>query len=119
MGPLYYHTKPVPGLRRVTVCGIIKNDKMSFGVARCSKKDTFKKAKGRLIAEARAKNKPNLGIIIPGSVEESGKFGQLFVQKAKHLAIMAQENNNLPNLGQPNLGDSFLNKISKLFEKLF
>lgn len=43
---------------RVTICGIIKDEKMSVGVSVCSAEDTFVKKIGRNNAYERAFNKP-------------------------------------------------------------
>lgn len=53
-------TSIVRTLPRITVASVYDPDKnkMYFGVAVCSPKDTFKKSVGRELAEDRARNKP-------------------------------------------------------------
>lgn len=54
----------VKTLPRVVVASIYNSEEnsMSFGVALCSPKDTFKKAIGRKLAEDRARIKPNVKV---------------------------------------------------------
>jgi len=54
----------VKTLPRITVASIYnaKENIMSFGVAVCSPKDTFKKSVGRKLAEDRARINPNIKI---------------------------------------------------------
>ncbi len=61
---LFFHTKKksihknVFHKRNVTFAGIVHEDKVLIGLAECSEKDQFVKAKGRLIATGRANAKP-------------------------------------------------------------
>lgn len=67
--------------RRLTICGIANHDRMSFGVAACSKKDRFVKRIGRNIAYGRAMKKPIWSFIIPSDEN----FGKYFIKTAKTI----------------------------------
>lgn len=67
---LYYlerNLRPARRLPRVTVASVYnkETDKMTFGVAICSPKDTFKKSEGRKLAYERAINNPDIIINKP------------------------------------------------------
>jgi hypothetical protein len=50
---LFFHTPQASGLPRYTVAGYIKDNTLYLGIARCGKKDSFKRSIGRQIAEGR------------------------------------------------------------------
>lgn len=81
---LYYHSKNLKK-RRITVCGIINEGVISFGVSRCSKKDNFVKSKGRLISQGRAETVPSY------SCDYTGRYQ--FVVLAKQITefLMAKK----------------------------
>lgn len=62
---------------RVTICGIFDPDKktLTFGVARCSVKDTFVKAIGRDLAYKRAITEPYKVV----SVSDNEKISKVFI----------------------------------------
>lgn len=67
--PLFYYpdssmSSIVKVLPRITVASVYdsKENTMSFGIASCSPKDTFKKEVGRKLAEDRARINPTLKI---------------------------------------------------------
>jgi predicted membrane GTPase involved in stress response len=88
MNVYYHHSALEVGKPRVTVAGIIIDGILRLGVSRCSIKDNFIKAKGRMIAKARAEKRPSLTVSIPEGTE---KPGLIFMSKAKMLIGLAQE----------------------------
>lgn len=58
--PVYVYpgSKLIKNLPRVTVCSVLDDNKLSFGFATCSDKDTYKRKIGQRIAFARAITKP-------------------------------------------------------------
>lgn len=65
--------------RRVVVSGIVEGNTIKLGKAECSEKDTFTKAKGRLIASGRAAKKPFATI----NVVEGESAGKTFANYVK------------------------------------
>ena len=70
-------------LPRVTICGIYDTDDntMSFGVARCSGKDSFLKAKGRELSRKRANESP----ITVVTVLPDQKISEVFITNARDI----------------------------------
>ena len=71
--------------RRLTIAGVIddENNTIKIGIAQCSPKDQFIKAKGRAIATGRAKSSnPYMTI----SDVDSHLSTKTFVNKAKEIA---------------------------------
>lgn len=70
-------------LPRATICGIWDTDtnKMSFGVSRCSSKDTFRKDVGRKLAYERALNNPSRVL----TLDALDSVPELFIQTAYQL----------------------------------
>ena len=52
---MYFHGKTVDGCR-YTISGVIKDDDLHMGIAICSNKDQFDRAKGRTISTGRVLN---------------------------------------------------------------
>jgi hypothetical protein len=88
MDKLFYHTKPQDDPcgkgKRMTICCLVDNNKMSFGLTKTHHKDVkiFKKAKGRLIAEGRALVKPQFAVPTPPTKKE---IRELFKEICKEL----------------------------------
>lgn len=76
----YRYKKPMP---RLTVCGIwdTEANTMSFGVARCSEKDTFEKAIGRSISHQRASEDPCKVV----HIDKLDKVSDIFMMVAENL----------------------------------
>lgn len=75
--------KYVRNFPRITICGIYddENNTMSFGVARCSSRDSFVKAKGRELSQNRAETKPyKIVKILPGQ-----KVSDVFMANAVEI----------------------------------
>jgi hypothetical protein len=56
---LFFHTpqdERVKSLHRYTLAGLVKDNVLYLGIARCGRKDTFKRSTGRKIAEIRMKS---------------------------------------------------------------
>lgn len=72
----FFYSRPEESKNRVTVCGIFDTETkiMKYGVARCSKRDTFKKDFGRRIALGRAQRNP----YFETEVEDGVKISELF-----------------------------------------
>ena len=72
-GNIIGHPTRIP---RVTICGIFDPDKktLTFGVARCSAKDTFVKATGRDLAYKRAITEPYKVVSVPNNEKISKIF---------------------------------------------
>lgn len=75
-------------LPRVTVASVYdrENNSMSFGVAVCSPKDTFRKSEGRDLAYKRAMENPNCVVksIKKGHVREvSKKYSNALIEQAE------------------------------------
>lgn len=68
--------------RRLTIAGVIQDNKMLFGYAICSNKDQFAKFRGRIIAEGRAKKLP----IHEENIENNLHTGKLFINLAEKIA---------------------------------
>ena len=68
---------------RVTICGIYDNVEktMSYGVAKCSRKDTFVRKLGQKISYSRALNKPYRVV----KIQPEDKISQLFITHAKDI----------------------------------
>jgi hypothetical protein len=70
--PYFYHSAPTEGEQRMTIAGIKDEDGLiKLGIAKCSLKDTFSKAKGRELALERAA-KSQLGTIQIGKNKHVG-----------------------------------------------
>lgn len=76
--------KGVTHNRRLCISGVFSENSIKIGVAMCSKKDRFVKAKGRAIAEGRAKGKPIHTIIINDNIKGITPSAQFFMY-AKNL----------------------------------
>ncbi len=61
MEPFHYYTKGTQG--RISFAGIVHDNQMSIGISVCGKKEHFVRAKGRTIAEGRAKSKTPFKVI--------------------------------------------------------
>lgn len=82
-------------LPRVTVASIYDKDanSMSFGVAICSPKDTFKKSEGRRLAFSRALSNPSLTVraIKRGRVRETSKtYANELIDRAEQRFVNAE-----------------------------
>lgn len=56
---LFFHTpqnERVKGLFRYTLAGLVKDNVLYLGIAKCGRKDTFKRSTGRKIAEIRLRS---------------------------------------------------------------
>lgn len=84
----FHHSQPDLGMelrkhivQRITVAGVVTGERMNFGISRCSSSEQFSRAKGRKIAEGRARKKPchtiNLLVDIPN--------GKQFIKVATDL----------------------------------
>lgn len=80
MGSFVGHIKRIP---RVTICGIFDPDKkmLTFGVARCSAKDTFVRSIGRNLAYKRAITEPYKVV----SVSDSEKISDVFINTCLYI----------------------------------
>lgn len=68
----YYHSPQIEGEHRITVAGVeLVDGTIRLGIAKCSLKDPFSKAKGREIALARAEDAKS-GLIKPGKNKHKG-----------------------------------------------
>jgi hypothetical protein len=79
---------PAKKLPRVTVASVYNSDdnSMTFGVAICSPKDTFKKSEGRKLAYERALNSPKCTVscIKPGKTRYvSKKYANMLIETAE------------------------------------
>lgn len=72
--------EPLP---RVTICGIYDNEEqtMTYGVAICSKKDTFRRKIGQRISYDRAFVKPYRVV----QIHPSDKISELFITHARQI----------------------------------
>lgn len=56
---LYYRHSPINYKNeRLSICGMFQQGILNVGISRCSNKDQFEKAKGRLVATGRAEKCP-------------------------------------------------------------
>ncbi len=62
MNNLFFHSKFEKGEPRVTVAGIVTDNTLKIGLARCSRNDQFARKKGREIARTRADEQPMVTI---------------------------------------------------------
>ncbi len=89
---LYFHTAyPGKGKKgvRITVAGILQEDgTMKFGVARCTAEDNFCRAKGRELAEPRAKSDTEYYAKVPVTVKED-ELIKWFAKAAKVIGDIA------------------------------
>ena len=58
-------SKYIKTLPRVTICSILKDNKLYFGYATCASKDEYRRSIGRQIAYARAIGKPFAVVDVP------------------------------------------------------
>lgn len=88
------NVSPARKLPRVTVASVYDNDtrSMSFGVAICSPKDTFKKTEGRKLAYQRAMESPNC------IVRAINRGRTRYVSKKYANALIEQAEYNFLNL---------------------
>lgn len=77
-------------LPRYTVCSILDNDTrtLSFGIARCSGKDKFKKEIGRQLSLKRAMENPIYKVVVP----EDQKISDVTVEVAAKLIEQCETN---------------------------
>lgn len=70
-------------LPRVTICGVYDNEAqtMTYGVAICSEKDTFKRKIGQTISYNRAFTKPYRVV----QIHPSDKISELFITHARQI----------------------------------
>ena len=76
-------TSEYEALPRITICGIYDNEAktMTYGVAKCSKKDTFKRKIGQKISYARAITKPYCVV----QIHPEDKISNVFIENAKKI----------------------------------
>lgn len=58
IAPIPTKSKLIKTLPRVVICSVLDGNKLSFGFATCSDKDTYSRKRGREIAYSRAIGKP-------------------------------------------------------------
>ena len=120
MKTYYFHSKPIPNQRRVTIAGVFdsENQQILFGVAECSKKDQFNRKRGRMIAQGRAGKSPirvvNLNTNIPSEI------GKIFVQNAIEIAQLntIKEDKSLNKYDNKVLFPDKLEKANEMLKKV-
>lgn len=77
----YYHSKPEEGTNRITVAGQWNNGILDLAIAKCSKRDQFKKEMGRTISQSRLfKGKIYKSVLVDQFT------GKVFVEAARAVA---------------------------------
>jgi hypothetical protein len=72
--------------KRISITGILKNNAMDIGVARCSNRDMFNRKLGNVISTGRAIKNPE-GVFIP----TTDNVGKEFVEWCKEYCATPQE----------------------------
>ena len=82
---LFHYNSP-ESKRRLTVCGVVKNNQIHFGYTICSPKDAFTRKRGREIAVGRAIKRP----IVTVPIIENQPLGKSFYRVATAIAEIVE-----------------------------